>query len=115
MAYIVVLNPLIIGTAKDINGTYIGGGDNPVVSIALVAGATALVAGVLTIAMGAIGRFPLAIAAGLGLNSFLAFTIAPADDLAAGHGPGGPRGPHHLRPGAHRAARARCSTPSPSR
>jgi AGZA family xanthine/uracil permease-like MFS transporter len=27
--------------------------------------------------MGAIGRFPLAIAAGLGLNSFLAYTVAP--------------------------------------
>jgi AGZA family xanthine/uracil permease-like MFS transporter len=77
MAYIVVLNALIIGTAQDINGEYIGGGDNPLVSIALVSAATALVAGVLTIAMGAIGRFPLAIAAGLGLNSFLAFTIAP--------------------------------------
>ena len=77
MAYIVVLNPLIIGTATDINGTYIGGGDNPVVAIGLVAGATALIAGLLTITMGAIGRFPLAIAAGLGLNSFLAYTIAP--------------------------------------
>ena len=77
MAYIVVLNPLIIGTAQDVNGNYIGGGDNPVVSIGLVAGATALIAGILTITMGAIGRFPLAIAAGLGLNSFLAFTIAP--------------------------------------
>ena len=77
MAYIVVLNPLIIGTAQDVNGNYIGGGDNPVVSIGLVAGATALIAGILTIAMGAIGRFPLAIAAGLGLNSFLAYTIAP--------------------------------------
>ncbi len=77
MAYIVVLNPLIIGTAKDINGQYIGGGDNPGVSIALVSAATALVAGVLTILMGAVGRFPLAVAAGLGLNSFVAFTIAP--------------------------------------
>ena len=36
MAYIVVLNPLIIGTAKDVNGNYIGGGDNPGVSIGLV-------------------------------------------------------------------------------
>jgi AGZA family xanthine/uracil permease-like MFS transporter len=77
MAYIVVLNPLIIGTAQDINGQYIGGTDNPVVSIGLVSAATALVAGVMTILMGAVGRFPLAIAAGLGLNSFLAYTIAP--------------------------------------
>lgn len=77
MAYIVVLNPLIIGTARDVNGQYIGGTDNPVVSIGLVTAATALVAGVLTILMGAVGRFPLAIAAGLGLNSFVAYTIAP--------------------------------------
>lgn len=27
MAYIVVLNPLIIGTAKDMNGDYVGGTD----------------------------------------------------------------------------------------
>lgn len=77
MAYIVVLNALIIGTAKDVNGQYIGGVDKPAVSIAMVSAATALIAGILTIAMGAIGRFPLAIAAGLGLNSFLAYTIAP--------------------------------------
>ncbi len=77
MAYTVVLNPLIIGTAADINSNYIGGGDKPVVAIGLVAGVTALVAGLLTITMGAIGRFPLAIAAALGLNSFLAYTIAP--------------------------------------
>jgi AGZA family xanthine/uracil permease-like MFS transporter len=77
MAYIVVLNPLIIGTQRDINGQLIGGGDDPAVSIALVSAATALIAGLLTIAMGVIGRFPLAIAAGLGINSFLAYTIAP--------------------------------------
>ncbi|MGV1004332.1 MAG: NCS2 family permease [Candidatus Nanopelagicales bacterium] len=76
MAYIVVLNPLIIGTAKDINGNYIGGTDVGL-SIALVSAATALVAGVMTILMGAVGRFPLAIAAGLGLNGFVAFTLAP--------------------------------------
>jgi AGZA family xanthine/uracil permease-like MFS transporter len=35
------------------------------------------VAGLLTILMGAIGRFPVAVAAGLGLNGFLAFTLAP--------------------------------------
>jgi adenine/guanine/hypoxanthine permease len=77
MAYIVVLNPLIIGTAKDVNGLYIGGTDNPVVSIGLVSAATALIAGVMTLMMGAVGRFPLAVAAGLGLNGFVAFTIAP--------------------------------------
>ena len=77
MAYIVVLNPLIIGTAKDINGNFIGETTDVVQAITMVTAATALVAGVMTILMGAIGRFPVAIAAGLGLNGFVAFTLAP--------------------------------------
>ena len=77
MAYIVVLNPLIVGTAKDINGNFPGGGQDIGTAIALVAAATALVAGIMTIFMGAYGRFPVAIAAGLGLNGFLAFGLAP--------------------------------------
>lgn len=77
MAYIVVLNPLIVGTAKDINGNYPGGGQDIGTAIALVAAATALVAGIMTIFMGVYGRFPVAIAAGLGLNGFLAFGLAP--------------------------------------
>jgi AGZA family xanthine/uracil permease-like MFS transporter len=77
MAYIVVLNPLIIGTAKDVNGQFVGGTDSVVKAIAMVTAATALCAGVLTILMGGIGRFPIAIAAGLGLNGFVAFTLAP--------------------------------------
>ena len=77
MAYIVVLNPLIVGTAKDINGNFPGGGQDIGTSIALVAAATALVAGIMTIFMGVYGRFPVAIAAGLGLNGFLAFGLAP--------------------------------------
>jgi adenine/guanine/hypoxanthine permease len=77
MAYIVVLNPLIIGTAKDINGLYVGGTDDVVKAITMVSAATALVAGLMTILMGALGRFPIAVAAGLGLNGFVAFTLAP--------------------------------------
>ena len=77
MAYIVVLNPLIIGTAKDVNGQFVGGNSDPVVAMAMVAAATALIAGLMTILMGAIGRFPIAVAAGLGLNGFVAFTLAP--------------------------------------
>jgi adenine/guanine/hypoxanthine permease len=76
MAYIVVLNPLIIGTVKDGSGQYIGGGTDPAAAIAKVAVATALVAGVLTILMGVVANFPLALAAGLGLNAFVAFSIA---------------------------------------
>ena len=74
MAYIIVLNPLIIGTAVDADGQYLGGGGEP--NIPLVAAATALVAGVLTIAMGVVANFPMALATGLGLNAFVAFSIA---------------------------------------
>ena len=74
MAYIVALNPLIIGLAKDADGKYIGGGDAP--NLALVAAMTALMAGVLTILMGLIGNYPLALATGLGLNTFVAVGIA---------------------------------------
>lgn len=77
MAYIVVLNPLIIGTAKDMNGNFVGGTTDVVKAIGMVAAATALMAGLLTILMGIIGRFPVALAVGLGLNGFVAFTLAP--------------------------------------
>ncbi len=88
MAYIIALNPLIIGTAPDAAGNLLGGlpyldgagnvlGANVDTTITLVAGATALVAGLMTILMGVVGRFPIGIAAGLGINALLAFTIAP--------------------------------------
>ena len=74
MAYIVALNPLIIGLTKDADGKYLGGGDAP--NLALIAAATALIAGVLTILMGVVGNYPLALATGLGLNTFVAVGIA---------------------------------------
>lgn len=74
MAYIVALNPLILGFVKDADGKFLGGGDAP--NLPLIAAATALVAGVLTILMGFVGNFPLALATGLGLNSFVAYGIA---------------------------------------
>lgn len=74
MAYIVALNPLIIGLAKDGDGKFLGGGDAP--NLALIAAATALVAGVMTILMGVVANFPLALATGLGLNTFVAVGIA---------------------------------------
>lgn len=78
MAYIVVLNPLIIGAAKDVDGRVLG--------IPQVAAATALVAAVLTIAMGVIGRYPFAVATGLGLNAFVTFSIATEMSWAAAMG-----------------------------
>ncbi len=74
MAYIVVLNPIIIGTVADKTGQFLGGGEAP--NLPMVAAATAFVAGILTIAMGVFGRVPFALAAGLGLNAFVAFGIA---------------------------------------
>src|SRR3978361_1658819 len=67
MAYIVVLNPLIVGTAKD--------GDGHILGVPFVAAATALVAGVMTILMGVIGRYPFALATGLGLNAFVSLSL----------------------------------------
>ena len=68
MAYIVVLNPIILSGAADLNGDQL--------SFRAVATSTALVAAVMTILMGVIGRMPIALAAGLGLNGVVAFTLA---------------------------------------
>jgi AGZA family xanthine/uracil permease-like MFS transporter len=69
MAYIVVLNPLILAAGVDaVGGT---------LPVAALAAGTALVAGVLTILMGVVARFPLALAAGLGVNALVAYEIAP--------------------------------------
>src|SRR6185312_3672600 len=67
MSYIVVLNPLILGGA-DSSGAMLGA--------ERVAAVTALVAGVLTIAMGAWAKYPFALATGLGVNAFVAITVA---------------------------------------
>lgn len=69
MAYILVLNPIILGSAKDRFGHQLD-------TVQLTT-ATALVAAVMTIVMGVGGNLPLAIAAGLGLNAVVAFQIAP--------------------------------------
>jgi AGZA family xanthine/uracil permease-like MFS transporter len=69
MAYILVLNPIILGSAKDKYGHSLDTGQ--------LVTATALVACVMTIVMGVGGNLPLAIAAGLGLNAVVAFQLAP--------------------------------------
>ncbi len=79
MAYIIVLNPLIIGTTPDGTGAFLGGGGPA--GLAKIAATTALVAGVLTMAMGLIAKFPLALATGLGLNAVVAFQIAALSGL----------------------------------
>ncbi|MGJ9403311.1 NCS2 family permease [Arthrobacter sp. KK5.5] len=67
MSYIVVLNPLILAGA-DSTGAELG--------IPRVAAVTALVAGVMTILMGAWAKHPFAMATGLGVNAFIAITVA---------------------------------------
>jgi AGZA family xanthine/uracil permease-like MFS transporter len=67
MAYIVILNPLIIGGAPDVTGH--------ILDPAQVGAATGLTAGVMTILFGIVARLPFAIAAGLGINSFLAVSV----------------------------------------
>ncbi|MEV6023336.1 NCS2 family permease [Streptomyces sp. NPDC052036] len=69
MAYILVLNPIILGSGKDKFGHHLDAGQ--------LVTATALVACVMTVIMGVGGNLPLAIAAGLGLNAVVAFQIAP--------------------------------------
>jgi AGZA family xanthine/uracil permease-like MFS transporter len=66
MAYIVILNPIILAT-PDVDGTTLPG--------PAVAAATALTAGVMTILFGLVTRLPFAFAAGLGINAFLAFSV----------------------------------------
>ena len=76
MGYIVVLNPLILGFAPDVEGNFLGGGSGDGSNLAAIAAGTALVAGVMTILMGVVANYPLALATGLGLNAFVAFSIA---------------------------------------
>ncbi len=76
MAYIVVLNPIIIGTVADTDGQFLGDQTGAAAAIPLVAAATALVAAVMTTLMGIVGRYPFAIATGLGLNAFVTFSLA---------------------------------------
>ncbi|QNN83315.1 NCS2 family permease [Brachybacterium sp. Z12] len=82
MCYIVVLNPLIIGTVPDSTGMYLGGGAEP--NLPAVAAGTALIAGILSIFMGAWAKFPLALAAGLGLNAYLAYSVVPLPGMTWG-------------------------------
>lgn len=76
MSYIIVLNPLILGFVPDSEGQFLGGGPGDGSNLPAIAAGTALVAGVLTILMGAVANFPLALATGLGLNAFVAVAIA---------------------------------------
>lgn len=61
MAYIIVVNPAILGAAG--------------MPVAAVAAATCLAAGLASILMGLTANVPLALAPGMGLNAYFAFTV----------------------------------------
>jgi AGZA family xanthine/uracil permease-like MFS transporter len=81
MAYIIVLNPLILGFVPDGTGGFLGGGEGDGSNLAKIAAATALVAGVMSILMGLVANFPIALAAGLGLNAVVAYSVAALPDM----------------------------------
>jgi adenine/guanine/hypoxanthine permease len=61
MAYIVVVNPLVLGDAG--------------MPVAAVAVATCLAAGIGSILMGLLSNYPLALAPGMGLNAYFTYTV----------------------------------------
>ncbi|MGF3056969.1 NCS2 family permease [Microbacterium sp. YY-01] len=67
MAYIVILNPIILSTTADISGTML---DSEQLSAV-----TGLTAAVMTALFGIVARLPFGFAAGLGINAFLAFSV----------------------------------------
>ncbi|MBP8538022.1 NCS2 family permease [Streptomyces sp. MK37H] len=69
MAYIVVLNPIILGAGTDKFGHQLNNGQ--------LVTATALIAGLTTLLMGIIGNVPIALAAGLGINAVVSLQLAP--------------------------------------
>ncbi|MDP8978240.1 MAG: NCS2 family permease [Actinomycetota bacterium] len=74
MAYILFVNPSILGTPGPATG-------DTGLPFAQVLTVTALVAGVMTIAMGVFANYPFAIASGLGLNAVVAFQLVGAQGL----------------------------------
>ena len=67
MAYILFVNPSILANAG--------------ISVPAASAATALVAGVMTIAMGVVANVPIALAAGLGINGAVAFGLVLTNGL----------------------------------
>lgn len=61
MAYIIVVNPAILGDAG--------------LPVAAVAAATCLSAGIASIMMGLFANYPIALAPGMGLNAYFAYTV----------------------------------------
>jgi AGZA family xanthine/uracil permease-like MFS transporter len=68
LVYIIFVNPAILSGTTDLNGVRLP--FNEVLAV------TALAGGLLTIAMGVFGKYPFALAAGLGLNAYAAAEVA---------------------------------------
>ncbi len=68
LVYIVFVNPAILSGTPDLHGTRL--------QFDQVLAVTALAGGLLTILMGAFGKYPFALASGLGLNAFAAAEVA---------------------------------------
>ena len=73
MAYILVLNPLILSTPHE--------GIDPLGTTEQIAAGTALIAGVMTILMGLVANYPMALAAGLGINAMVAYTLVGTNGM----------------------------------
>ena len=58
MAYIIVLNPIILSGVADKDGKFLGGGTVSGAGFSKIAVTTALVAGVITILMGVVRQLP---------------------------------------------------------
>lgn len=73
MAYILVVNPSILGSVADGTGLRLDHAE--------LVTATALVAGLMTIAMGVFANVPMALAAGLGINAFVTYALVAGRGL----------------------------------
>lgn len=73
MAYVLFVNPAILGKVTDSAGTQL--------PFPALLTSTALVAAVATLAMGLLANLPLALAAGMGLNSVVAFQLVAGTGL----------------------------------
>lgn len=60
MAYILAVNPTILGTVMDPNGVFV---------------ATAIASAIATFVMAFLANYPIALSAGLGLNAYFAYTV----------------------------------------
>jgi len=60
MAYILAVNPNILGSVMNSNGVFL---------------ATAITSAIATFIMGFLANYPIALSAGMGLNAYFAYTV----------------------------------------